>query len=100
MKLLPAIVAGITVVAAAVNAFEWWAGPGIRSLPTDRIAYPDAKASGIVLLLSGTEGWSDREQTVSDALVAGGAVVVVPKRLTSPSSSMLLVTFPKRLRET
>lgn len=76
MKLLPAIVAGITVVAAAVNAFQWWAGPGIRSLPTDRIAYPDAKASGIVLLLSGTEGWSDREQTVSDALAADGAVVV------------------------
>ncbi|CDZ65370.1 Type IV secretory pathway, VirJ component [Neorhizobium galegae bv. orientalis] len=75
MKLLPVIVAGITFVAAIVNIVS---DPALkaRSLPTDRISFPEAKATGVVVLLSGGEGWSDREERTSEALVRDGALVV------------------------
>ncbi len=75
MKLLPIIFAGITLVAAIVNIVS---DPPLKtkSLPTDRISFPDGKPTGIVVLLSGGEGWTDREEQTSDALTSNGALVV------------------------
>jgi type IV secretory pathway VirJ component len=75
MKLLPLIVAGLTVVAAIVRLAT---GPAIatQSLPTSRISYPDGRATGVVVLISGRQGWSDGEQLTSETLVRDGAVVV------------------------
>ena len=75
MKLLPIIFAGITLVAAIVNIVS---DPPLKtkSLPTDRISFPDGKPTGIVVLLSGGEGWTDREEQTSDALTTNGALVV------------------------
>ena len=75
MKVLPIIFAGITFVAAIVNIVS---DPALKakSLPTDRISFPEGKATGVVLLLSGGEGWSDREERTSEALIRDGALVV------------------------
>ncbi len=75
MKLLPIIFAGITLVAAIVNIVS---DPPLktRSLPTDRVSFPEGKATGVVVLLSGGEGWSDREERTSEALTSEGALVV------------------------
>jgi type IV secretory pathway VirJ component len=75
MRLLPIIVAGITAVAAVVHFVS---GPEleIKSLPTNRISYPDGKVAGVVVLLSDGEGWSERETNTAATLVREGALVV------------------------
>ncbi|WP_117190651.1 virulence factor family protein [Rhizobium terrae] len=75
MKVLPIILAGITLFAAIVNLVS---DPDLdtKSLPTSRISYPEGKATGVVVLLSDGEGWSDREEQTSHALTKGGALVV------------------------
>lgn len=75
MKVLPVILAGITLVTAAVNLFS---GPRLetKSLPTTRIAYPEGPAAGVVMLLSDGKGWSNKEERTARALARDGALVV------------------------
>ncbi|MFB9951496.1 virulence factor family protein [Rhizobium puerariae] len=75
MKLLPIIMAGITLAVAVVNLVS---DPALRtrSLPTTRISYPEGKADGVVVLLSDGEGWSQKEERASLALARDGALVV------------------------
>jgi type IV secretory pathway VirJ component len=75
MKLLPLIVAGLLVVAAAVHLS---AEPElvVESLPIDRISYPDGEAKGVAFLFSQAQGWTDLEDEAARTLTAQGAVVV------------------------
>ncbi|TWF57108.1 virulence factor family protein [Neorhizobium alkalisoli] len=75
MKLLPIIVGCLTIASFVANA-DCETYSELASLPTSLIAYPDENASGIVILLSDEDGWTDDEEDMSDALVAEGAVVV------------------------
>ena len=75
MKALPIIFGGITLFA---TIFHVVSGPELKtkSLPTDRIHYPEGKPKSVVVLISDEAGWSDREERASDALAREGAVVV------------------------
>ncbi|MCQ1849838.1 virulence factor family protein [Neorhizobium galegae] len=75
MRLLPIVFAGITLAAAIFNIVS---EPALKtkSLPTDRISFPEGKATGVVVLLSDGEGWTDREEQVSEVLTGHGALVV------------------------
>lgn len=77
MKALPVFVAAITLVAGAVELYRTHiAQAEIVSLPTSRISDPQVKEKGIVVLLSDADGWNAREDRMSEALTADGAVVV------------------------
>jgi type IV secretory pathway VirJ component len=75
MKLLPLIVAGLTLLSAIVQVVK---DPELttQSLPTSRISYPEGRARGVVVLISGGQGWSDNEARSAERLAADGAIVV------------------------
>jgi type IV secretory pathway VirJ component len=77
MRALPIVVAAITLVAGAVETCRtYFAENEIVSLPTSRISDPQGEEKGIVVLLSDADGWNAREDRMSEALTADGAVVV------------------------
>lgn len=77
MKALPVIVATITLLAGAAQFYRaHFVQNEIVSLPTSRISDPQVKEKGIVVLLSDADGWNAREDRMSEALTADGAVVV------------------------
>ncbi|MBW6421073.1 virulence factor family protein [Rhizobium sp. XQZ8] len=75
MKALPIIFAGITLAAAIFHVVS---DPELKtkSLPTDRISYPEGKPKSVVVLISDEGGWSDREERASESLARQGAMVV------------------------
>ncbi|TDK37373.1 virulence factor family protein [Rhizobium deserti] len=75
MKLLPLIVAGLTLLSAIVQVVK---DPELttQSLPTSRISYPEGEARGVIVLLSGGQGWSGNDERSTEKLTAEGAIVI------------------------
>lgn len=79
MKILAAMAVGALVLGGSLGVYFGYPESSkgkIVSLPTDRISGPDGGEKGLVVLLSGNDGWGEREDRMAEALNAEGTVVV------------------------